>query len=59
MKLEDRPPYSHAWAALLLRLLVGWIFLTEYELLSRIAFRLEYHRRAKIAPSKSLPNVVS
>ena len=29
MKLEDRPPYSHAWAALLLRLLVGWIFLTE------------------------------
>jgi uncharacterized membrane protein YphA (DoxX/SURF4 family) len=25
----DHPPYSHAWAALLLRLLVGWVFLTE------------------------------
>lgn len=25
----DHPPFSHAWAALLLRLLVGWVFLTE------------------------------
>ena len=29
MKRGDHPPYSHAWAALLLRLLVGWVFLTE------------------------------
>ena len=26
---EDRIPLSHAWAALLLRILVGWVFLTE------------------------------
>ena len=26
---DDLIPYSHAWAALLLRILVGWIFLTE------------------------------
>jgi putative oxidoreductase len=26
---DDDPPYSHAWAALLLRILVGWVFLTE------------------------------
>jgi uncharacterized membrane protein YphA (DoxX/SURF4 family) len=25
----DHPPFSHAWAALLLRILVGWVFLTE------------------------------
>jgi putative oxidoreductase len=29
MRLGDHPPYSHAWAALLLRILVGWVFLTE------------------------------
>lgn len=29
MELGDRPPFSHAWAALLLRILVGWVFLTE------------------------------
>jgi uncharacterized membrane protein YphA (DoxX/SURF4 family) len=29
MRRGDHPPYSHAWAALLLRLLVGWVFLTE------------------------------
>ena len=29
MTLRDDIPASHAWAALLLRLLVGWIFLTE------------------------------
>ena len=26
---DDTIPFSHAWAALLLRLLVGWVFLTE------------------------------
>ena len=26
---DDHPLYSHAWAALLLRILVGWVFLTE------------------------------
>jgi putative oxidoreductase len=29
MRRGDHPPYSHAWAALLLRILVGWVFLTE------------------------------
>jgi putative oxidoreductase len=29
MRLGDRPPIGHAWAALLLRILVGWVFLTE------------------------------
>jgi putative oxidoreductase len=29
MTLRDDIPANHAWAALLLRLLVGWIFLTE------------------------------
>ncbi len=29
MTLRDDIPASHAWAALLLRLLVGWVFLTE------------------------------
>ena len=29
MTPRDDIPASHAWAALLLRLLVGWIFLTE------------------------------
>lgn len=29
MGLGDRPPIGHAWAALLLRILVGWVFLTE------------------------------
>ncbi|HEY3990346.1 MAG TPA: DoxX family protein [Acidobacteriaceae bacterium] len=29
MTLGDHPPVSHAWAALLLRILVGWVFLTE------------------------------
>jgi putative oxidoreductase len=29
MRFGDHPPYSHAWAALLLRILVGWVFLTE------------------------------
>ena len=29
MRLGDRPPMGHAWAALLLRILVGWVFLTE------------------------------
>jgi uncharacterized membrane protein YphA (DoxX/SURF4 family) len=26
---DDTIPFSHAWAALLLRILVGWVFLTE------------------------------
>ena len=29
MTLREDIPASHAWAALLLRILVGWIFLTE------------------------------
>jgi putative oxidoreductase len=29
MTLRDDIPASHAWAALLLRILVGWVFLTE------------------------------
>ncbi|HEX6495080.1 MAG TPA: DoxX family protein [Acidobacteriaceae bacterium] len=29
MTRRDDIPVSHAWAALLLRLLVGWVFLTE------------------------------
>jgi uncharacterized membrane protein YphA (DoxX/SURF4 family) len=29
MNRGEHPPYSHAWAALLLRILVGWVFLTE------------------------------
>jgi putative oxidoreductase len=29
MNRGDHPPLSHAWAALLLRILVGWVFLTE------------------------------
>ena len=29
MTLRDDIPSSHAWAALLLRILVGWVFLTE------------------------------
>jgi uncharacterized membrane protein YphA (DoxX/SURF4 family) len=29
MTLRDDIPTSHAWAALLLRILVGWVFLTE------------------------------
>jgi putative oxidoreductase len=29
MTLRDDIPVSHAWAALLLRILVGWVFLTE------------------------------
>jgi uncharacterized membrane protein YphA (DoxX/SURF4 family) len=29
MHRGDHPPFSHAWAALLLRILVGWVFLTE------------------------------
>src|SRR5438445_9933004 len=29
MILRDDIPASHAWAALLLRILVGWVFLTE------------------------------
>ena len=29
MSLGDRPPIGHTWAALLLRILVGWVFLTE------------------------------
>jgi putative oxidoreductase len=29
MRLGDRPPIGHTWAALLLRILVGWVFLTE------------------------------
>jgi putative oxidoreductase len=29
MTLRDDIPVGHAWAALLLRILVGWIFLTE------------------------------
>jgi putative oxidoreductase len=29
MRFGDHPPFSHAWAALLLRILVGSVFLTE------------------------------
>jgi putative oxidoreductase len=29
MTLRDDIPFGHAWAALLLRILVGWVFLTE------------------------------
>jgi putative oxidoreductase len=29
MTLRDDIPVGHAWAALLLRILVGWVFLTE------------------------------
>jgi putative oxidoreductase len=29
MTRDDLIPLSHAWAALLLRILVGWVFLTE------------------------------
>jgi putative oxidoreductase len=29
MTRDDAIPVSHAWAALLLRILVGWVFLTE------------------------------
>lgn len=29
MRRGDRLPIGHAWAALLLRILVGWVFLTE------------------------------
>ena len=29
MRLGERPPIGHTWAALLLRILVGWVFLTE------------------------------
>jgi putative oxidoreductase len=29
MNLVDRPPIGHTWAALLLRILIGWVFLTE------------------------------
>jgi putative oxidoreductase len=29
MRAGDHLPFSHAWAALLLRIMVGWVFLTE------------------------------
>ena len=29
MRRGDHLPFSHAWASLLLRIMVGWVFLTE------------------------------
>ena len=45
---DDAIPFSHAWAALLLRILVGWVFLTEGIQKFLFTAALGYGRFAKI-----------
>jgi putative oxidoreductase len=45
---NDAIPFSHAWAALLLRILVGWVFLTEGIQKFLFPAALGYGRFAKI-----------
>jgi len=45
---DDAIPISHAWAALLLRILVGWVFLTEGIQKFLFTAALGYGRFAKI-----------
>ena len=51
MRFGDHPPYSHAWAALLLRILVGWVFLTEGIQKFLLPIALGYGRFEKIGDS--------
>jgi putative oxidoreductase len=48
MTRDDAIPVSHAWAALLLRILVGWVFLTEGIQKFLFTEALGYGRFAKI-----------
>src|ERR1700709_1950566 len=48
MMRDDLIPLSHAWAALLLRILVGWVFLTEGIQKFLFPAALGYGRFAKI-----------